>query len=119
LQDDVIVGNFIEMVRARIGTKTIVKHFSYIGDSSVGSGVNIGAGTVTANFDGVKKNYTLIKDNALIGSDTVIVAPVEIGRAAVTGAGAVITKNVPDKAVVAGVPAKILRRNLPVRQAGR
>ncbi len=108
--DDVTAGNFIEMVRAKIGSKTFVKHFSYIGDSTVGSCVNIGAGTVTANFDGLKKHYTIIKDNVNIGSDTVIVAPVKIGKFAVTGAGAVITKNVPDKAVVVGVPAKILKK---------
>lgn len=110
LKDDVIVGNFIEMVRAKIGVKTLVKHFSYIGDSSVGSCVNIGAGTVTANFDGLRKNNTVIKDRANIGSDTVIVAPVKIGRSAVTGAGSVITKNIPDNTVVVGVPARILRK---------
>ena len=110
LKDDVTAGNFIEMVRAKIGSKTFVKHFSYIGDSHVGSSVNIGAGTVTANFDGIRKNYTVIKDNANIGSDTIIVAPAKIGKFAITGAGSVVTKNIPDKAVVAGVPARILRK---------
>ena len=110
LKDDVTAGNFIEMVRAKIGSKTFVKHFSYIGDSTVGSSVNIGAGTVTANFDGARKNYTVIKDNVNIGSDTVIVAPAIIGKFAVTGAGSIITKNVPESSVVAGVPARILRK---------
>ncbi len=110
LKDDVTAGNFIEMVRAKIGAKTLVKHFSYIGDSSVGASVNIGAGTVTANFDGLKKSYTVIKDKVNIGSDTVIVAPAKIGKSAVTGAGSVVTKNIPDNAVVAGVPARILRK---------
>jgi len=110
LKDDVTAGNFIEMVRAKIGAKTFVKHFSYIGDSSVGSCVNIGAGTVTANFDGLRKNNTVIKDRVCIGSDTIIVAPVKIGRDAVTGAGSVITKDIPDNTVVVGVPAKILRK---------
>jgi bifunctional UDP-N-acetylglucosamine pyrophosphorylase/glucosamine-1-phosphate N-acetyltransferase len=110
LGDDVTAGNFIEMVRSRIGAKTFIKHFSYLGDSTVGSNVNIGAGTVTANFDGKNKNYTVIKDNVKIGSDTVIVAPVKIGKSAVTGAGTVVIKNVPDKAVVAGVPARILKK---------
>ncbi len=110
LGNDVTAGNFIEMVRAKIGAKTFVKHFSYIGDSSVGASVNIGAGTVTANFDGLKKSYTVIKDKVNIGSDTVIVAPVKIGKSAVTGAGSVITKNIPDNTVVAGVPARILRK---------
>jgi len=110
LKDDVTAGNFIEMVRAKIGSKTFVKHFSYIGDSFVGSNVNIGAGTVTANFDGVNKNYTVIKDNVKVGSDTIIVAPARIGKSAVTGAGSVITKNIPDNAVVVGVPARILKK---------
>jgi len=110
LGNNVTAGNFIEMVRAKIGAKTFVKHFSYIGDSSVGASVNIGAGTVTANFDGLKKNYTIIKDKVNIGSDTVIVAPVRIGKSATTGAGSVITKNIPDNTVVAGVPARILRK---------
>ncbi|MCX5694382.1 MAG: NTP transferase domain-containing protein [Candidatus Omnitrophica bacterium] len=110
LGDDVTAGNFIEMVRSRIGAKTFVKHFSYLGDSSVGANVNIGAGTVTANFDGQNKNSTVIKDNVNIGSDTVIVAPVKIGRSAITGAGTVVTKNIPDKTVVVGVPGRILRK---------
>lgn len=110
LKDDVTAGNFIEMVRSTIGAKTFVKHFSYIGDSSVGSRVNIGAGTVTANFDGLKKNNTVIKDNVNIGSDTVIVAPVKIGKSAFTGAGSVVTRNIPDNTIVAGVPARILRK---------
>jgi len=110
LKDDVTAGNFIEMVRSRIGTKTFVKHFSYLGDSSVGSNVNIGAGTVTANFDGKNKNQTVIKDNVLVGSDTVIVAPVNIGKSAITGAGSVVTRNIPDKTVVVGVPARTLRK---------
>lgn len=117
LGDNVTAGNFIEMVRAKIGAKTFVKHFSYIGDSAVGSSVNIGAGTVTANFDGRKKNFTVIKDNVNIGSDTIIVAPVTIGKSAITGAGSVVTKNVPEKAVVAGVPARILKTPAR-RQAG-
>jgi len=110
LKDDVTAGNFIEMVRAKIGSKTFVKHFSYIGDSFVGSNVNIGAGTVTANFDGVNKNNTVIEDNVKVGSDTIIVAPARIGKSAVTGAGSVITKNIPDNAVVVGVPARILKK---------
>ncbi|MDD5506021.1 MAG: NTP transferase domain-containing protein [Candidatus Omnitrophica bacterium] len=118
LKNDVTAGNFIEMVRAKIGAKTLVKHFSYIGDSSVGSCVNVGAGTVTANFDGLRKNNTVIKDKASIGSDTVIVAPVKIGRRAVTGAGAVVTKDIPDNTVVVGVPAKTLRKKPAYRQAG-
>jgi len=111
LQDEVKVGNFLEVVRSKIAAKTKARHFGYLGDSRIGRAVNIGAGTVTANFDGRKKNVTVIRDKAFIGSDTVLVAPVKIGRAAKTGAGSVVLKrkNVPDGAVVAGVPAKPLK----------
>jgi bifunctional UDP-N-acetylglucosamine pyrophosphorylase/glucosamine-1-phosphate N-acetyltransferase len=111
LEDNALVGNFIEIVRSRIGKRTILKHFSYLGDTRVGQDVNIGAGTVTANFDGRQKHLTVIKDKAFIGSDTVLVAPVKVGRGAKTGAGAVVTKrhNVADNTVVAGVPAKVIK----------
>lgn len=113
IEDTAAVGNFAEIVRSRLGKRTYAKHFSYIGDSRIGSFVNIGAGTVTANFDGKKKNTTVIKNNAFIGSDTVLVAPVKIGKSAKTGAGSVVLKNrdVADNAVVAGVPAKPLKTN--------
>lgn len=111
LKDDCVAGNFVEIVRSQLDAKTWVRHFSYLGDSRIGKSVNIGAGTVTANFDGKKKSLTVIKDRAFIGSDTVLVAPVKIGKAAKTGAGAVVCKNnnVPDNAIVAGMPAKRLR----------
>lgn len=112
LKDDVTAGNFLEIVRSEIAEKTFAKHFGYVGDSRIGRMVNIGAGCVTANFDGKGKNLTRVKDNAFLGSDTVLVAPVTIGRYAITGAGSVVTKNknVPDKAKVAGVPAKPLQQ---------
>jgi len=109
LEDDTLVGNFVEITRSRIGSKTIAKHFSYIGDTAVGRRVNIGAGTVTANFDGRKKNRTVIKDRAFIGSDTVLVAPVSVGFDAITGAGSVVIRKVSDKTTVAGVPARVLK----------
>lgn len=111
LKDDVEVGNFIEIVRSKIFPKSKVKHFGYVGDARIGRFVNIGAGTVTANYDGKSKNKTLIQDHAFIGSDTVIVAPVRIGKGASTGAGSVLVKrrNVPDGKVVAGVPARELK----------
>ena len=109
VSDDVTLGNFIETTRTNIGAKTFIKHFSYIGDTTVGAGVNIGAGTVTANFDGRSKHTTVIKDNALIGSDTVLVAPVKVGKGALTGAGSVIIKNIPDNRKAVGVPARILK----------
>lgn len=111
IADDVVAGNFLETVRSKISPKTFIKHFSYIGDTDIGRAVNIGAGTVIANFDGKNKHNTLIKDNAFIGSDSVLVAPVTIGKRACTGAGSVVTKNtrVPDGAVMAGVPARKIR----------
>ena len=112
IENEVVVGNFLEIARTSLSSKTLIKHFGYIGDSRIGRQVNIGAGTVTANFDGRRKYSTIIKDRAFIGSDTVLVAPVCIGRDAETGAGSVVLrhKNVPDKSVVVGVPAKLLRK---------
>ena len=101
------VGNFTEVVRTKIGDRTYMKHFSYLGDAIVGSQVNIGAGTVTANFDGENKNVARIGNNAFIGSDAVLISPVRIGRKAIVGAGSVVTKgkNVADGTTVVGVPA--------------
>jgi bifunctional UDP-N-acetylglucosamine pyrophosphorylase/glucosamine-1-phosphate N-acetyltransferase len=112
LEDEVVVGNFLEVARSRISFRSLIKHFGYIGDSRIGREVNIGAGMVTANFDGRKKHATVIKDKAFIGSDTVLVAPVKIGRSAQTGAGSVVlkNKNVPDRATVVGVPARLIKR---------
>lgn len=108
--DGAVIGNFVEIVRSSIGRGTQVKHLSYIGDASVGASVNVGAGTITANYDGQKKHRTVIKDGAQIGSGTVLIAPVTVGRGAKTAAGAVVTKgkNVPDRKTVAGVPARVL-----------
>jgi bifunctional UDP-N-acetylglucosamine pyrophosphorylase/glucosamine-1-phosphate N-acetyltransferase len=113
LGDDVVVGNFLEVTRSKLNNKTRAKHFCYIGDSRIGRLVNIGAGTVTANFDGKKKNVTVIKDGASIGSDTVLVAPVKIGKHAITGAGTVVVKNknVPDGVTVIGIPARPLKKS--------
>jgi bifunctional UDP-N-acetylglucosamine pyrophosphorylase/glucosamine-1-phosphate N-acetyltransferase len=112
IEDNCLLGNFVEVVRSALGRDTWAKHFCYLGDSRVGKRVNIGAGTVTANFDHSRKNTTVIKDNAFIGSDTVLVAPVKIGRGAKTGAGAVVAKrtHVPDGSVVVGVPARLLKK---------
>ena len=108
----VTVGNFVEIVRSELGNETQVKHLSYLGDAVVGARVNIGAGTITANYDGKHKHRTVIKDQASIGSGTVLVAPVTVGRGAVTGAGAVVTKNndVPDRGTAVGVPARLLKK---------
>jgi bifunctional UDP-N-acetylglucosamine pyrophosphorylase/glucosamine-1-phosphate N-acetyltransferase len=117
IEDDCAIGNFSELARSRVGKHTLAKHFCYLGDSRIGNNVNIGAGVVTANFDGKRKNTTLIKDNAFLGSDTILIAPVRVGRHAVTGAGSVISRNkhVGDYAVVAGVPARQLKKKMAGR----
>ena len=88
------IGNFVEVKKSKIGKKSKVNHLSYIGDSDIGNGVNIGAGTITCNYDGVKKNKTKIKDNVFVGSNSSLVAPVMIEENSIIGAGSVITKNV-------------------------
>jgi bifunctional UDP-N-acetylglucosamine pyrophosphorylase/glucosamine-1-phosphate N-acetyltransferase len=95
LEDGSLVGNFVEVKGARLGAGSKAKHLTYIGDAQIGEGVNIGAGTVFVNYDGYAKHTTVIEDGASIGSDTMLVAPVTIGEGAMTGAGSVITKDVP------------------------
>ncbi|MCM8779578.1 MAG: NTP transferase domain-containing protein [Candidatus Omnitrophica bacterium] len=112
LGNGVVAGNFLEIVRSQVSDETLIKHFAYIGDTFIGKKVNIGAGTVTANFDGKNKNKTVIKEGAFIGSHTVFVSPVKVGRHSSTGAGSVVTKNsvIGDNTTVIGVPAKILKQ---------
>ena len=93
------VGNFVEIKKSIIGKKSKVNHLSYIGDSNLGKSVNIGAGTITCNYDGVKKNKTKIKNNVFIGSNSSLVAPITINENSVVGAGSVITKNVKKKSL--------------------
>ena len=93
------VGNFVEIKKSVIGKKSKVNHLSYIGDSNIGKSVNIGAGTITCNYDGVKKSKTKIKDNVFIGSNSSLVAPLTIGEGSVVGAGSVITKKVKKKSL--------------------
>jgi bifunctional UDP-N-acetylglucosamine pyrophosphorylase/glucosamine-1-phosphate N-acetyltransferase len=108
LGNEVTVGNFVEVVRSTVGDRTLVKHLTYLGDTEVGSDTNIGAGTITANFDGAKKHRTVIGRGVKVGSGTVFVAPVNIGDKAVTGAGAVVTRGTRVKAgeTVVGIPAR-------------
>ena len=93
------IGNFVEVKKSTIGKKTKVNHLSYIGDSQIGKAVNIGAGTITCNYDGVKKSKTKIKDKVFIGSNSSLVAPVTIETESIVGAGSVITKNVSKKSL--------------------
>ena len=104
------MGNFGEVKSSYLGPGSKMGHFSYIGDAQIGEDVNIGAGTITCNFDGEKKSQTRIEANAFIGSDTMLVAPVTIGEGARTGAGAVVTKDVPPYTQAVGVPARSIRR---------
>jgi bifunctional UDP-N-acetylglucosamine pyrophosphorylase/glucosamine-1-phosphate N-acetyltransferase len=110
ISEDVHVGSFAELVRTRVGRGSKVPHVSYLGDTDLGADANIGAGTITANFDGENKNRTEIGDGAFVGVDTMLVAPVKLGRQARTGAGSVVTKDVPDGATAVGVPARVVRR---------
>lgn len=109
LAHGVRMGNFGEVKNSYVGAETDMHHFSYLGDATVGEHVNIGAGTVTANFDGKHKHRTTIGPEASIGVDTVLIAPVTVGAHASTGAGAVVNRDVPADALVVGVPARLLR----------
>ncbi len=113
LARNVRMGNFGEVKNSYIGAETDIHHFSYVGDATLGEHVNIGAGTITCNYDGVKKNRTTIGDGASIGSDTMLIAPVTVGEYAKTGAGSVVNRDVPPGAVVVGVPARVLRMPQP------
>lgn len=110
LAQRVHMGNFGEVKNSYLGPGTKVGHFAYIGDATIGEGVNIGAGTVTCNYDGERKNQTEIEANVFIGSDTMLVAPVHLGEGARTGAGAVVTKNVPPYSLAVGAPARVIRK---------
>ena len=112
LDDDVEIGNFVEISRTEVKSGTKIKHKTYIGDAHIGKNVNVGAGTITANYDGKNKNKTIIEDGAFIGVGSILIAPVKIGSGAIVGAGSVVTKNhdVPKGKTVVGIPAKILKK---------
>ena len=93
------VGNFVEVKKSKIGKNSKINHLSYVGDAVIGKNVNIGAGTITCNYDGKKKNKTKISDGAFIGSNTSLVAPIKIGKRAVVGAGSALTKDVKNKSL--------------------
>jgi bifunctional UDP-N-acetylglucosamine pyrophosphorylase/glucosamine-1-phosphate N-acetyltransferase len=110
IEQGVHIGNFAEVKNARLGRRTRMGHFSYIGDARVGTDVNIGAGAITCNFDGTRKHRTIIRDGAFIGSDTMLVAPVEVGERSATAAGSVVNRNVPPDSLAVGAPARIRPR---------
>ena len=93
------VGNFVEVKKSKVGKNSKINHLSYVGDTTIGKNVNIGAGTITCNYDGKKKNKTKILDGAFIGSNTSLIAPIKIGKKAVVGAGSALSKNVKDKSL--------------------
>ncbi len=93
------VGNFVEVKKSRVGKNSKINHLSYVGDALVGKNVNIGAGTITCNYDGKRKNKTKILDGAFIGSNTALVAPIKIGKKAVVGAGSTLSKNVKNRSL--------------------
>jgi len=111
LAEGVHMGNFGEVKQSYLGPGTKMGHFSYVGDAVIGANVNIGCGTVTCNFDGVNKNHTEVEDNVFLGSDTMLVAPVHVGTGSKTGAGTVVTKDIPANSLAVGVPARIIRQN--------
>jgi bifunctional UDP-N-acetylglucosamine pyrophosphorylase/glucosamine-1-phosphate N-acetyltransferase len=111
MEDEAHVGNFVEMKKTVLGRKSKANHLTYLGDATIGEGTNIGAGTITCNYDGRNKHSTTIGNDVRIGSDTMLVAPVKVNDGAVTGAGSVVTKDVPAHTLVFGAPAKA-KRNL-------
>ena len=110
LAQGVHMGNYGEVKNAYLGSGTKMGHFSYIGDATIGADVNIGAGTITCNYDGVRKSHTEIGAGTFIGSDTMLVAPVKLGAGSRTGAGSVVTKDVPENTLAVGVPARAIRK---------
>ena len=110
LEQGSAVGNFVEVKKSRVGRGSKAMHLSYLGDATIGEQTNIGAGTITCNYDGKQKHQTVIEDNVKIGSDTMLVAPVTVGSGSVTGAGSVITRDVPPDTLVAGVPAVVKKK---------
>ena len=111
LESGVHLGNYVEVKNSRLSSGTVAGHFTYLGDATIGAGVNIGAGTVTCNYDGRDKLPTVIEAGAFIGCDTMLVAPVTVGANAATGAGAVVTKDIPAAGLAVGMPARIVGRN--------
>ena len=97
LENNIHIGNFVEIKNSDIGENSKVNHLSYIGDSDIGKNVNVGAGTITCNYDGVNKHRTIIEDEVFIGSNSQLVAPVKIGKGSTVGAGSTITKDIPEQ----------------------
>jgi bifunctional UDP-N-acetylglucosamine pyrophosphorylase / glucosamine-1-phosphate N-acetyltransferase len=110
MEEGSTVGNFVEVKKSRLGSRSKAMHLTYLGDADVGERTNIGAGTITCNYDGKEKHQTTIENDVKIGSDTMLVAPVRVGARSMTGAGSVVTEDVPPDTLVAGVPAKVKKK---------
>jgi bifunctional UDP-N-acetylglucosamine pyrophosphorylase/glucosamine-1-phosphate N-acetyltransferase len=110
LEEKATVGNFVEVKKSRLKRGAKAMHLTYLGDATIGERTNIGAGTVTCNYDGVNKHETIVEDDVKIGSDTMLVAPVRVGARSKTGAGSVVTRDVPPDSLVAGVPAEVKKK---------
>jgi len=106
IEDEVELGNYAEVKASTVGARTRIHHFSYIGDATLGADTNVGAGTITCNYDGVNKHRTIVGEGVFLGSDTMLIAPVSLGDGARTGAGSVVNRDVPPGEVVVGVPAR-------------
>ncbi len=106
--DGAKIGNFVEIKKSKIGPGSKVSHLSYVGDAMLGKDVNIGAGTITCNYDGFEKHKTVVEDNVFIGSDTMLVAPIKVGKGAITGAGSTISKDVPEGSLAIGRARQII-----------
>src|SRR5262249_1064109 len=115
LGEEVHIGNFVEVKEATIGAGTKANHLSYIGDATVGAGSNIGAGTITCNYDGADKHQTEIRDPPFIGSNSALVAPVKIGAGAYVGSGSVITADVPAQALALGRGRQVVKEGWAAR----
>ena len=105
------IGNFVEIKKSKVGKNSKINHLSYVGDADVGKNVNIGAGTITCNYDGKKKNKTKISDGAFVGSNTALIAPIKIGKKVIIGAGSTLAKNVRDKSLALTRSSQIEIRN--------
>jgi len=110
LAEDVRIGNFVELKKSRIGRGSKANHLTYLGDATVGEGVNVGCGTVTCNYDGERKNPTVIGDGVFVGSDSILVAPIRIGKGAYLAAGSTLTENVPAGALALGRARQVTKR---------
>jgi bifunctional UDP-N-acetylglucosamine pyrophosphorylase/glucosamine-1-phosphate N-acetyltransferase len=110
LAEGVRVGNFVEVKKSRLGAGTKANHLAYLGDATVGAGVNVGCGTITCNYDGERKNPTFIGDGVFVGSDSILVAPIRIGKGAYVAAGSTLTESVPAGALALGRARQVTKR---------